>query len=238
MSAAARTQSGGVRPLEIAVNEGAERAVLGSVLAAGAECYSRAARIVRTVNFYPETHRAIFEAFTNLAANNRDIDLLTTTDQLERSGTLGAAGGVAYVANLADSLPDPANVAHYAGIVRDASRRRELQRLGLELLDTAALRSVDAGELAARVAGGLHRLTGSAAEPNGLAAFDLAEFMSLKVPPREQYVRPWLRSRDLVMIYGWRGTGSPGWQSCSRLPLPQVASSSAGGRSSHLARYC
>jgi len=115
----------GTSALVIPIADAGERAVLGAVLADGA-CFRRVAPMLTAGDFYTEAHRAIFEAFTRLAAENHDIDLLTTTDQLERSGTLQAAGGNAYVGSLADGLPDPANVEHYAKIVRDKAISREV----------------------------------------------------------------------------------------------------------------
>ena len=132
--------------------------MLGAILAAGVECFARAASVVGAADFYTEAHRAIFEAFERLADNGGVLDLVTLGDALVRAGTLDVAGGYSYVESLANDLPDPAHVKHYATIVRDVSRRRELQRVGLELLDTAGRREVDAGQLAARIAGTLRRL--------------------------------------------------------------------------------
>ena len=128
--------------LHIPASEAAERAVLGAVLA-DANCFYRVVDTVGGEDFYSEPNRLIFEAFKQLAADNRDIDLLTATDQMERSGTLGSAGGVAYVASLADGLPDPANVEHYAGIVRERAIKRQLLKISQELM---AMSSREEGE--------------------------------------------------------------------------------------------
>jgi replicative DNA helicase len=128
--------------LHIPASESAERAVLGAVLA-DANCFYRVVDTVDKADFYSESNRLIFEAFTRLAGDNRDIDLLTTTDQMERSGTLVSAGGVAYVASLADGLPDPANVEHYAAIVRQRAIKRELMKISQELM---AMSSREEGE--------------------------------------------------------------------------------------------
>ena len=135
--AEAQGRSSAAQVLHIPASETAERAVLGAVLA-DANCFYRIVDTVRVDDFYGDAHRAIFEAFTRLAADNRDIDLLTATDQLERSGTLTVAGGVAYVASLAEGLPDPANVEHYAAIVRERAVKRELLKISQELMATCA----------------------------------------------------------------------------------------------------
>jgi replicative DNA helicase len=115
----------------------AERAVLGAILADG-NCFYRVVDIVDRADFYNHAHRVVFEAFAALAHDNRDIDLVTGIDQLERSGTLDAAGGAGYLSGLADELPDPANVEHYAGIVRERSIKRELLKISHELMSACA----------------------------------------------------------------------------------------------------
>jgi hypothetical protein len=191
--------------LHVPASESAERAVLGAILA-DADCFRRVAPLLAAEDFYADTHRAVFGAFAHLAAEHRAIDLLTTTDQLERSGTLGAAGGVAYVGSLADGLPDPGNIEHYAAIVRDASHRREVQRVGMELMEAAASAAQDISDLATRAAGTLGRI-GADRSGRRLDALGLLDFMTAKAPPREPLALPWLHTRELVMVYGWRGGG-------------------------------
>ena len=40
-----------------------------------------------------------------------------------------------------------------------------------------------------------------------LVRLSLAEIMTLEFPPRELVLEPWLRTKDLVMLYAWRGAG-------------------------------
>jgi replicative DNA helicase len=116
--------------------------VLGAILA-DANCYHRVVELVRPEDFYTPAHRAIFQAFEVLSLAPRDIDLLTTADQLQRSSALDEAGGVAFLAGLTQELPDPANVEHYAGIVRERAIKRELLRLSQQIL---ALSGRDEGD--------------------------------------------------------------------------------------------
>ncbi len=137
--------------LRIPSNEAAERAVLGAVLS-DANCFYRVVDSIGPDDFYAAPNRLVFEAFAKLASENRDIDLLTTTDQLERSGTLASAGGVTYVASLAEGLPDPANVEHYAAMLRERSIKRQLLRISQELMASStreegeAMDALDAAE--------------------------------------------------------------------------------------------
>jgi replicative DNA helicase len=145
------SDSNGSPTLRIPANEAAERAVLGAVLT-DANCFYRVVDSIGPDDFYTDANRLIFDAFTRLAGDNRDIDLLTTTDQLEHSGMLGSVGGVTYVASLAEGLPDPANVEHYAAILRERSVKRQLLRISQELMassgreEGSAMDALDAAE--------------------------------------------------------------------------------------------
>ena len=123
--------------LHVASDELAERAILGAILAAGVECYTRAAGCVDADDFFSEPNRLIFEACRVLAETGTDPDLVMIKNQLERDGTLAAAEGVGYVASLFEGSPDPANVEHYAGIVHTCARKRRLLFMGQKLMAAA-----------------------------------------------------------------------------------------------------
>lgn len=122
--------------LHIPASAAAERAVLGAVLADSNSFY-RVTNLITTEDFYHDAHRAIFAAFSALANQNRNIDILTTVDQLQHEGRLAEAGGLSYLTSLAEALPDTANVEHYAEIVRDRAVKRQLLRISQELLASA-----------------------------------------------------------------------------------------------------
>jgi len=122
--------------LHIPASAAAERAVLGAVLA-DSNCFYRITNQISTEDFYNEAHRVIFAAFSSLANQNRNIDILTTMDQLQHDGGLVAAGGLTYLASLAEALPDAANVEHYAEIVRDRAVKRQLLAISQHLLASA-----------------------------------------------------------------------------------------------------
>ena len=129
--------------LHMPASPAAERAVLGAVLQ-DANCFYRIVEIVDSTDFFSDANRAVFTAFSQLASAGSDIDLLTTTDRLQRDGTLDAAGGVTYVAGLADELPDPTNVEHYARIVRERSVKRQLLRISQQMMVASAREEGDA----------------------------------------------------------------------------------------------
>ena len=131
--------------LHVPTSPAAERAVLGAILA-DANCYYRVVDILRPEDFHNEGYRIVFSAFQGMATAGLDIDLVTTSDFLQRTGTLDAAGGIAFLAGLADELPDPANVEQYAQIVRERAIKRQLMVISQQLLAMSAREDTSAAE--------------------------------------------------------------------------------------------
>src|ERR1700677_4498908 len=70
-----------------------------------------------------EAERSILGA---ILLDNKAIDLVTLTEQLQRVGELESVGGAAYVSQLMDGVPHITNVEHYARIVKEKSLLRGL----------------------------------------------------------------------------------------------------------------
>jgi DnaB-like helicase N terminal domain/Protein of unknown function (DUF3987) len=104
-------------------NLDAERSVLGAVLLDN-KALEQAK--VRPEDFFLDQHRRVFVQMLALAEGQQPIDLVTLTEALHRGGALEASGGAPYLATLMDGLPKVSNVAHYAKIVRENAKRREL----------------------------------------------------------------------------------------------------------------
>lgn len=119
-------------PLHVPANERAEVAVLGACLA-DSSCYWRASQILEAGDFYAEKHQAAFRAMGELSRAGVGIELVTVLSRLQETGRVGVAGGEAYVGSLADGLPDPGNVEHYARIVRDVALKRAVLALATEV---------------------------------------------------------------------------------------------------------
>jgi replicative DNA helicase len=90
-------------------------------------------------HFYRPTHRLIFETLVDVYDRNEPIDLVVVKNELKRRELLEAVGDVAYLVQLAESVPSWVNAEHYAGIVRDKALLRELiTATGLILEDAYA----------------------------------------------------------------------------------------------------
>lgn len=143
--------------LIVPTNIPAERAVLAAVLAAP-ESLAEARAIVAVRDFADDRHGTIFSAMLAVMDRGGEPDLVQVAADLDRAGKTKGAGGVAYLSELgATELPDIVNTASYAALIADAARRREAQRLALELARDAGNGGGDLAELATKLAAALDR---------------------------------------------------------------------------------
>jgi replicative DNA helicase len=103
----------------------AERSILGAILLDN-HALNTAVERLRSEDFFLSQHRQIFERMIQLGEKQQAIDTVTLMEDLGRRGELEAAGGVAYLSQLADGLPRVTNVEHYARIVKEKAILRSL----------------------------------------------------------------------------------------------------------------
>ena len=109
-------------------NDDAERAITGAMLI-DESAVTIAHQYLQPEDFYSPRHRKIFEAILSLYNRGTRPDLLTLSDELERTGKLDEAGGNDYIASLTHAVPSSANAEYYAQIVQACSLRRGLIRI-------------------------------------------------------------------------------------------------------------
>ena len=110
----------------------AEQNLLGGLLIDDT-ALTRVIEIVQPEDFYKEAHSIIYAAILDLFERNEPRDLVTVHNALLSTGKLEAAGGPAYLAELADIMPVAANIEYYARIVRDKSLLRKLIQASTEI---------------------------------------------------------------------------------------------------------
>lgn len=103
----------------------AEQSVLGGLMLDN-RTWDRVGDIVLEDDFYRQDHRLIFKAISSLEKDDTPFDVITLSDWLKERHELDQAGGLAYLAQLANETPSAANVKAYAKIVRDRSILRQL----------------------------------------------------------------------------------------------------------------
>jgi len=99
--------------------------VLGSMLIAP-ESWDKVAEVIVAEDFYNRAHQTIFAAILDILKHNQPVDLITTSEQLEKNNLLDEIGGFAYLAELAKNTPSAANVVAYAQIIKERAITREL----------------------------------------------------------------------------------------------------------------
>jgi replicative DNA helicase len=92
---------------------------------------------IRPEDFYKAAHQTIFEAMSLLADKREPIDILTLGQQLRSMGQLDAVGGAQTLSYLASSVPNSANVAYYARMIKEMSIRRRLIHESTDIINSA-----------------------------------------------------------------------------------------------------
>ena len=104
----------------------AERALLGAVLVTPALL---PAVSLTAADFGEPRLRAIFAAIATLDGDQTGVDLVTVKSELQRTGKMDGAGGVAYVAGLVDGLPSVTaeTLARWEKVIRDGAKLRRVK---------------------------------------------------------------------------------------------------------------
>lgn len=110
----------------------AEQSLLGGLMLDG-QAWDKVADLLVPSDFYRKDHRLIFAAIAELAERSEPSDVVTVSELLDKRNELEAAGGLEYLATLANETPGAANVKAYAGILRERSMLRSLINAGNEI---------------------------------------------------------------------------------------------------------
>jgi len=113
----------------------AEAATLGSMMLEPG-CIDWLEGYLAKEDFFVPEHKVIFDALAGLYRFKGTLDLVMLRGWMTHWDTLKKAGGVKYLAEVADSVPTSANHKYYAEVVKDWSRKRniltELAKVGPE----------------------------------------------------------------------------------------------------------
>ncbi|MBN9286642.1 MAG: replicative DNA helicase [Gammaproteobacteria bacterium 39-13] len=114
----------------------AEQAVLGGLMLDNRAWDQIADKIVEK-HFYRRDHQLIFRAMIKLMEDNKPLDVITVSEELQRMEVQDEVGGLAYLGELAKNTPSAANIAAYADIVYERSILRELISVGTTITESA-----------------------------------------------------------------------------------------------------
>jgi len=102
-----------------------EEAVLGALMIEK-DAYSLVSEILRPESFYERRHQLIYAAITDLAVNQKPVDILTVKEQLAKRGDLEEVGGPFYITQLSSKVASSAHIEYHARIIAQKYLAREL----------------------------------------------------------------------------------------------------------------
>ncbi len=114
----------------------AEQSLIGGLML-DKQAFDKVADIVAAADFYRKDHQLIFAAIAALTQDGQACDVVTVSEFLDARGELEDAGGLEYIATLANETPGAANAKAYANIVRERSIMRSLINVGNEISGSA-----------------------------------------------------------------------------------------------------
>lgn len=117
---------------DLEIRDDAERSVLGSCLLSEQAIHD-SVQVVASRDFYALHHSTIFAVITALWQAGQPVEPLTVAAALADTNDLARVGGAPYLHRLIAGVGSPRSASHYARIVLQHSRRRQLLELASHL---------------------------------------------------------------------------------------------------------
>jgi replicative DNA helicase len=130
-------------------NLDAEKGVLGSILL-DPNLADDVALVLRPEDFYAEANEKLYGHLLAMHDEGHRIDSTLLMERLRSAGDLELIGGMAYLAEVAHSVPYASNAVYYAEIVRAKATLRSLIHASTEILRDAYEPTLDPRELVSR----------------------------------------------------------------------------------------
>lgn len=115
-------------------SKSAEAGVLGSLMLDNSYI-PQVVSILKAESFFDTGHQLIFSAIEQLHGDSKAVDGITLREQLIGAGQLEQVGGVEYIRQVIESVPHASNAEHYAGVVRDKEKYRQLIQAVTQMQD-------------------------------------------------------------------------------------------------------
>jgi replicative DNA helicase len=149
-----------------------EQALLGAILVNN-EAYSRISSFLLPEHFFEPLHSRIFEAARRLIERGQIATPITLKTYLETEVALAEVGGVQYLARLAGAAATIIHAEDYGRTIHDLALRRNLIRIGDEMIGKASQPSIEqpALEQIEEVEGQLFNLAETGQHEGGFQAF-------------------------------------------------------------------
>ncbi len=102
-----------------------EKVVLGALMIEK-DAYPIVSEILRPESFYEPRHQKIYEAIRRLSIEQKPVDILTVTEQLNATGDLEDVGGPVYISQLSGMVASAAHLEYHARLIAQKYLAREL----------------------------------------------------------------------------------------------------------------
>ena len=135
-----------------------EEAVLGALMIEK-DAYSQVSEILRPESFYEHRHQLIYAAITDLAINQKPVDILTVKEQLSKRGDLEEVGGPFYITQLSSKVASSAHIEYHARIIAQKSLARELITFTSNIQSKAFDETLDVDDLMQEAEGKLFEIS-------------------------------------------------------------------------------
>lgn len=106
-------------------DKAAERSVLGAMLLNN-DIIVNMIDLLTPEDFYERRHGTVFEAIASLSNSGKSADIITLNNKLKEMGVPENVSDIGFIGELVDAVPNSANAAQYAEIVRDKALLRRL----------------------------------------------------------------------------------------------------------------
>jgi len=113
----------------------AERSVLGGLML-DEQAFDQISSLLSAEDFYRSDHRIIFRCMQTMVDQNKPLDIITISESLNAVNELGNVGGIAYLSDLANSVPTTSNIRAYANIVVERATVRKLISVAHDIADS------------------------------------------------------------------------------------------------------
>lgn len=124
----------------------AEKTVLGGILVSNKNL-NVVLSIISPEDFYKETNRKVLEKIISLVDKGLPVDLITLSEELQKSGSLEEIGGASYLSSLLDGVPKSLNIEYHAQIIKEKALLRRLILSSAKIISSSYEQKEDADQL-------------------------------------------------------------------------------------------
>jgi replicative DNA helicase len=126
-------------------NEDAEQSVLGAILI-DKDSIGLVSQILAPEDFYNDINGIVYDAMLSLYEERKPIDVVTLGREFKKIRN-GDKVESSYLSELVNSVPTAANIEHYAELVKEASTKRNLIKVGTDIAEDSFKEKTEIGEL-------------------------------------------------------------------------------------------